>query len=173
MKSVTVTSAGANKLLKKLQDEKSYILTQERNNSTYICAEHETALVPDYDYTATKDKIDKIDKNVVKIKHAINAVNTSNEIDVDGEKMSVDEILIKMAQLNQRKGTLNSMRQSQKKSRVNAGFRQNSLIEYQYANYDIEQVRKDYEEIDNKITLMQLALDKFNQTFEFTIEVDL
>jgi hypothetical protein len=31
-------------------------------------------------------------------------------------------------------------------------------------------VKKDYEEIDSKIAAMQIALDKFNQTFEFDVE---
>ena len=43
--------------------------------------------------------------------------------------------------------------------------------EYRYINYDLKTVNKDYERIDAEIAAMQIALDKYNQTFEFEVEV--
>lgn len=41
----------------------------------------------------------------------------------------------------------------------------------EYINYDLELVKSDYERIDAEIAQMQIALDKYNQTFEFEVEV--
>ena len=38
-------------------------------------------------------------------------------------------------------------------------------------NFDIELVKKEYEELDSQIAIMQIELDKFNQTFEFEVDI--
>lgn len=43
---------------------------------------------------------------------------------------------------------------------------------YQYANYEIADVEQDYSRYNAKITAMQLALDRFNQTYEFNVDVE-
>lgn len=167
------TSAGANKLLKRLNDEKNYLLTQERQNSVYSTYDTETPVIPDYDYEKTEAAIAAIDDKIVKIKHALNIVNTTNKLDIDGESMTVDEILIRMAQLNNRKDTLGIMRNRQPKSRMKRLSSANAIPEYEIANYDINTVYTNYNRIDNKIVAMQLALDRFNQTYEFEVDIKL
>ena len=65
------------------------------------------------------------------------------------------------------------MRKRQEKSRVNEGLfaSRKNTAEYQYINYDLETVNKEYDRIDSEIAEMQIALDKFNQTFEFDLEI--
>ena len=43
--------------------------------------------------------------------------------------------------------------------------------EYQYINYDLELIKKEYEQIDTEIAQMQTALDKYNQIVEFDVEI--
>lgn len=167
-----MTSANVNKLIKKLQDDKSYLISQEHRNSAYTAAENEDPVVPDYDYDETTRKLAEIDDKIVVLKHKLNVVNSTCTVDVQGTSMTIDEILVRMAQLNSRKSTLGSMRNAQPKSRLRSMYN-NSVPEYQYANYDISRVAADYEELDAKITAMQLALDKFNQTFEFDVDIEL
>ena len=112
-------------------------------------------------------------KKIVRIKHAINIVNATNEITVGDKKMSIDAILVRMAQLNKCKNVLDRMRKQQPKTRINSGMytARKTVPEYQYINYDLDLIKKEYEEIDSEIATMQIALDKFNQTFEFDVEV--
>ena len=168
-----MTSAYANKLLRKLQEDKEFWLSKEREGHVYVAALEEEPVVPDYDYRTVSDNICEIDQKIVKIKHAINLVNVTNEIVVGELSMSIDEILVKMAQLNKRKSVLDRMRKIQPQTRINSGpfAARKAAPEYQYINYDIELVKKEYEEIDAEIAAMQIALDKFNQTFEFEVEV--
>ena len=132
----TLTSAGANKLIKALEDQKNYLLSLEASSSTYIMAEGEKAEPPVYDYSDTSEKLNQINNQIRKIKHAINIFNSSTYLEPLG--ITIDEALIKMAQLNQRKQTLDTMRKRLPKERQAVPFTRTNIIEYQYTNYDIE-----------------------------------
>lgn len=168
-----MTSAYANKLLRKLQEDKEYWLDKENEGFIYVAALDEEPVIPDYDYSAVSANIDEIDEKIVRIKHAINIVNATNEIVVGDMNMSIDSILIRMAMLNKRKSVLDRMRKQQPKTRINSGsyISRKTTPEYQYINYDLDLIKKEYEDLDSQIAAMQIALDKFNQTFEFEVEV--
>ena len=61
------------------------------------------------------------------------------------------------------------MRKRLPKTRV-SNYRNSNVIEYQYVNYDLEKVQKDYSEVCERITEIQVALDLANQTKIFVIE---
>jgi hypothetical protein len=94
-------------------------------------------------------------------------------VQVGEELMTIDSILVKMSQLNNRKMMLDMMRKLPEKSRVNLSvFGKNMAQEYQYVNFDLEKVKADFEKISDEIMAMQIALDKYNQTFEFEVDID-
>lgn len=168
-----MTSAYANKVLKKLNEDKEFFRKKETEGSLYVAALDEEPVIPEYDYAYVAAAIEEIDEKIVKIKHAINVTNTSSEIQVGNKVMTVDAILIKMAQLNNRKYVLDHMRKQEPKTRLNSGRYSTGKTapEYQYINYDLELIKKEYERIDSEIATMQIALDKHNQTFEFEVEI--
>ena len=64
------------------------------------------------------------------------------------------------------------MRRRQPKARINDNFYgRKQTPEYQYINYDLETVKKDYEKTCSDIIEMQLALDRYNQTVEFDVDI--
>lgn len=167
-----MTSAYANKVIRKLNEDKDYWNNKEREGITYIAAVDEEPVIPDYDYVTVAKEIDDINNKILKIKHAINVNNATNQIQVGEELMTVDEILIRMAQLSKRKMILDNLRKRSPKSRVNDSYsNRKAAPEYIYINYDLETVKKDYEKIDADIAAMQIALDKYNQTFEFEVQI--
>ncbi len=170
-----MTSAYANKVLKKLNDDKDYVLQQEHESYSYIAADSEEPVIPEYDFAQVSEAIREIDDKIVKIKHALNVSNATNAVKVGDRSMTIDEILVRMAQLNNRKNTLDKMRKQLPKSRVDSRVSLMSarrpIIEYQYMNYDIELAKKEYESIDSEIAAMQKALDKYNQTTEFDVDI--
>ena len=168
-----MTSAYANKVLRKLQEDKAFWRSKEQEGTFYIAALDEEPVIPDYDYSEVAGNIAEIDAKIVRIKHAINVNNVTNSILVGTERMTIDEILVRMAQLNGRKNVLDSLREQQPKTRINSGFYQNrkTAPEYQYINYDLDLIKKEYEKVDSQIAQMQIALDKYNQTFEFEVKV--
>lgn len=166
-----LTSAAANKWIKSLEVEKSYQLSLETSSSTYILTEGEKIEKPEYDYIKVSKRIAELDGKIRKIRHAVNLFNATTvlpEINV-----TIDESLVMMAQLNVRKAKLDIMRRKLPKERVSPMFPgSKSMVEYQYANYDINQVNEDYMRISEKITKIQLALDICNQTQSFDIDIE-
>lgn len=168
-----MTSAVANKLIKQLDEEKNFWRTKESESYLYKATADEEPLIPEYDYEEVSRIIADIDNKVRVIKHAINLNNVINQVQVGDEMMSIDTILVKMTQLNRRKMMLDLMRKQLPKSRVGtAFFGKNSAPEYQYINYDLDKVKADYETLSDEIMAMQIALDKYNQTFEFEVDID-
>lgn len=165
------TSAAANKWIKSLEDEKSYYISLEDTASVYVLAEGEEIEKPEYDYETVSNEISKLDRKIRKIRHAINIFNATTVL--EGLDITIDEALVMMAQLNNIKNKLDCMRRRLPKERVNSMMaRAKSYVEYEYANYDINKVKEDYQQISEEITKIQLALDMCNQTKSFEINVE-
>lgn len=170
------TSASAHKYLKKLEDEKSFILKREAQSSTYRLAVGEEAEPPVYDYAATRDKVDELDAKVLKLRHAIHSFNAVTVLPKAG--MTIDEALIAMAQLNGKLFRLATLKDTPPKERAGAGYGfgrtmgyDSRTVEYVYANYDHAPVEADYEAVGDQITAIQLELDLVNQTKTFEIDL--
>lgn len=168
-----MTSAYANKVLRKLNEDKEFWRSKEQEGRTYVAALDEEPVIPEYDYERVAKNIAEIDAKVVKIKHALNISNCTSEVSVGGQMMTIDTILVRMAQLNNRKAILDEMRKKEPKTRINSGFyaARKTAPEYEYINYDLELVKREYERIDGEISEMQIALDKYNQTVEFDVDI--
>ncbi|MBR4027228.1 MAG: hypothetical protein IKJ01_06675 [Lachnospiraceae bacterium] len=170
---ITVTSAYANKLIKQLEEDKSFWLQKEEESQVYNVSMGEEPLIPEYDYLKVANTIAEIDEKICKIKHAINLHNATSTVTVGDEEMTIDTILVKMAQMNRRKKILDCMRKRQEKTRLNTDMfgGRNTTPEYQYINYDLELVKQEYEKVSEFIMNMQMALDVFNQIHTFEIDI--
>lgn len=169
----TMTSAYANKMLKSLEEDKAFWLNKEEEACTYVAAINEEPVVPDYDYVEVAATIAAIDEKIAIIKHALNVTNANAKVQVGDDEMSIDSILIRMAQLNRRKTVLDVMRKRLPKSREEqrSYMSRNSVPEYRYINYDLELVKNEYELVSKSIMEMQMALDKYNQTVQFEVDI--
>ena len=168
----TMTSAYANKLLRSLEEDKAFWVNKEAASCTYMVAVNEEPVVPEYDYAEIAATIANIDEKIAIIKHAINVTNATAKVFVGDVEMSIDTILIKMAQLNKRKSVLDVMRKQLPKAREEQAYMsRNAVPEYRYINYDLELVKREYEAVSNTIMEMQMALDKYNQTVQFEVEI--
>ena len=167
-----MTPAYANKMIRSLEDDKTYWASLEQSASTYVAATNEEPVIPEYDYAQVAATIAEIDEKIAAVKHALNVTNATACVDVDGQKMSIDTILIKMAQLNKRKFVLDMMRKRLPKAREEAGFSsRNSAPEYRYINYDLNLVKSEFETVSDTIMKMQMALDLYNQTALIQVEI--
>ena len=162
------TSASANKLLRTYEDEKNYLLSMEADSATYVLADGEKEEPPAYSYEETAARLAQIDREVRKLKHAINVFNVGAVLPKLG--ITIDEALVKMAQLTRTRARLDSMRKRLPKARKQDYGRTN-LIEYEYVNYDLQKVQEDYQKVCQEIMEIQMELDYCNQTVTF--EVDL
>ena len=164
-----LTSAEANKLLRKLNDDHDALKQMEAESRIFVAATTEDLedARPDYDYEATQRSLAELELQIRKLKHTINLFNVSQTIDESG--MTIDQALIAIPQLSDRKRKLSVMRAAQKKKR-NESVRSTNLIEYTYANYDVEQAEQDYQTTIAELARIQNALDLVNSTVQFEID---
>ena len=164
------TSAQANKLLKKLNDEYSALLDREQRSRTFRAAMGEDieSVRPAYDYAKTQARLEELEGTIRRLKHAINRFNTTQV--VDGFGITIDEMLVYIPQLTKRKSKLLEMKSRLPKERVEEQYgRQSNIIDHTYTNYDLAAVEADYEKTSDELSRAQLALDTVNQrdSFEF------
>ena len=168
-----MTSAYANKMLKSLEEDKEFWVNKESASCMYTAAVNEEPVIPEYDYAEVAATIAAIDEKICIIKHAVNVNNATAKVVVGEREMSVDTILVKMAQLNKRKAVLDFMRKQLPKTReVQHSYPvRNAVPEYKYINYDLELIKQEYERISKVIMEMQMALDCYNQTVQFEVDI--
>lgn len=166
------TSAEAAKLLRKLTEEKSTLTELERQSKEFVASlgENPDDVRPAYDYAETQRKLDEIDKKIRTVKHAINKFNVEHI--VPGTEMTVDELLVYIPMLTERRSKLADMKNKLPKTRDQSGFgRNSSIIDYRFANYDIEAAAKDFEKVSDELSKVQLSLDKLNGSETFDIDI--
>ena len=164
-----VTSAEANKMIRQLRDQKELLFTQEKNVISFVAATTENVeeVRPAYSYEEMAAKFDEIDRKVRKIKHALNVFNSTTV--VDGFDMTIDEMLVFLPQATDRLRKLAVMLSKPAKSRAeNTG--RTAIIEYEYLNYDLAKVQKDYDDLMDMKNRALTALDVVNNTIRFEIE---
>lgn len=165
-----ITSAEANKMIRQLKDQYIMLTRQESNVVSFIAATTENIedVRPTYSYEETASKLDEIDRKVRKIKHALNVFNSTTV--VDGFDMTIDEVLVFLPQVTDRLRKLSIMLSKPAKSRAeNTG--RTAIIEYEYLNYDLTKVQKDYDELLERKNKAMTALDLVNNTVQFEVEV--
>lgn len=171
---VRMTPAVANKTIKFIENQISSMLEKEAAACTYVAAVDEEPVIPEYSFTNVSKRLDAANDQIVAIKHALNMSNVEENIIVLNDCMSVDMLLVIMAQLNSRKRTLERMRVQLPKVRLSqrAYGSKNCAPEYQYTNYNPNEVDEEYCAIVNELDEIQIALDKHNQTMEFDVYFD-
>lgn len=168
-----VTSAQAAKMLRKLEDDMDGILTNETNSREFLAAvgEDVESVRPVYNYAEAQKKLVDIENRIRTLKHAMNVFNSTQE--VPGFGMTIDQMLIYLPQLSRRREKLRGMKSILPKAREESriGRTPSNIIDYRYANYDIAEVEKDYNELSDTLAKAQTALDTVNSTVTFDIEL--
>jgi len=161
------TSAQANKLLLQLREERENLLAAERASRQFVAAtiEDPESVRPAYDYAEMQAAIAETERKIRVVKHAISGFNLTHEVC----GMTVDQLLVYLPQLKERKAKLGSMAAQLPKTRAETG--RMSIIEYTYTNYDPAAAQADYAAASRALDEAQLALDTLNTTATMEIEL--
>lgn len=164
-----MTSAQAAKLLRQLNDEYATISMDERNSKEFNAAvgEEIEELRPTYDYADTQRRLDELNDKIRKLKHTINLFNSRTVVPDFG--MTIDEVLVYIPQLSRKRSKLYQMMSVLPKRRNEREYK--NIIDYIYTNYDVEQVKADFDRVSDTLARVQTALDLVNSTE--TMEVEL
>ena len=165
-----MTSAQANKRIKQLKDQIRLLESQEKNLISFIAATTENVeeVRPAYSYEETAARYDEMETAIRKIKHALNRFNASTV--PEGTDMTIDEILVFLPQATDRLRKLSAMLSRPAKLRAEDTGR-TSIIEYEYLNYDLAAVQRDYDALMEKKTKVMTALDLANNTLLFDVDL--
>ncbi len=167
-----VTSSQAAKILRALTSELNDLMKLENKACTFIAAvgEDPDSVRPVYSFEATRAGEKELNKKIRKLKHAINVFNTTTK--VPGFDMTIDEVLVCLPQLTATVSRLSTLKSVLPKERVESYGRQSvGLIDYRYANYDIDKATQEYTRAAETLAKLQLALDTVNTTVEFEIDI--
>ncbi len=164
------TSAEAAKLLRTLGEERDALFSREDASKSFVAAISEDieSVRPEYDYAQTAELVRENERRVRIVKHALNVFNTTHE--VPGFGMTIDEMLVYLPMLTNRKARLSNMAAVLPKQRERS-YGQSSIIEYRYANYDLTKVQEDLAAVTDELSRAQIALDKVNSTETTEIEL--
>lgn len=165
------TSAEAAKLLRKLKEEKAALELKEQKSYIFVAAvgEDVEAVRPAYDYAAVQAELAELDRKIRVVKHAISAFNITRK--VPGFDMTIDQMLVYIPQLTARKMKLSEMKDRLPRQRESAAAfgRGSTIIEYSYANYEIETAQAEYAVAAEELAKAQTALDVINNTEKMDI----
>lgn len=167
-----VNSAVANKILKKITEEYEALKVKEAHSKDFLASVNENpeSIRPKYDFGKTQSELYAIEKKIRKIKHALNVFNANTIVPEFG--ISIDEMLVLIPQLTKQKSKLGAMKDRLPKMREKVvGYGANSVIDYRYINYDIDEAQNEYIKISEKLTKAQLALDNVNTSIEFELDI--
>lgn len=161
------TSNEANKLLRQYKEDLDSLFLKESRSCKYVASIDEDPKnnKPYYDLETTHLTILAMQKDIRTIKHAINVFNTTTPVGNTG--MTIDEVLVALPQWNYRLRALKNMINVLPKTRLSSS----KFIEYEYANYDIEEAKVEYNALLARVMDTQKALDSVNNTIKFEIDI--
>ena len=167
-----VTSAQANKLLRKLSEEHRHLLAREQAVRTFVAATVENLedARPPYDYRETQARLEALEAQIRAVKHAINRFNLSQTL--PETELTIDQALVYLPQLSARREKLARMRAVSPKERRES-VRATNLIEYTYANYNPAEAEADFVTVSDELSRLQNALDLVNSTVSFELALEL
>ena len=168
------TSAQAAKILRQLKEEHQRLLAREAETQVFLAAvgEDPESLRPEYDYGQVQEKLAGLEEKIRKIRHVLNIFNLNTVV----EGMTIDEILVYLPQLNERRQKLGTMAARLPRKRAESGMAgrfgaKSQIIDYEYANYDIGAADRDFRLVTEEIARLQTALDRVNSTLEMEIDI--
>lgn len=162
-----VTSAVANKLLRKYNEDLKRLYNEETQCSTYTEIVGMNPTIPEYDFLGTRHDVRELMTKISKLKHAINVFNSTTVL--KNCNMTIDEALVYMSMLTKEKDRLESLIVPVSR-KLKTGFdARNNHVEYTVLNYDVPQVREKYENACQLLTDIQIELDTVNSTVTFEI----
>ena len=149
------------KELKNLDSQIRMLQETEKNMSVFTATIADAEVVrPSYSYEDTAKQIQLLQDKVRQMKHVLNCFNVSKE--VPGFDCTVDQLLVLIPQLSERKRVLREMSMRKVYDRAGGRYMSGSSEDYEIANYDIELAKKDYEVVSDLLSRAQMALDTIN-----------
>ena len=165
-----MTSAEAAKLVRELNETHEALKTKEKKSCTFVCSLNEDleSVRPAYLFEETQKELDRLEKRIRSVKHAINVFNMTTE--VPGFDMTVDQLLVYIPQLSERKRRMAEMAERLPKERYDSSSFASTIIDYRYTNYSPAAAEAALLWTTRELARAQTALDTLNNSVTFEVE---
>ena len=150
-----------------LEQQKEEVLSDEVQNSITRYESNEEVPESEYDFNATREKIEILDNTIRYLRHELHISNAT--VQVPDFKITIGECIIMMAQLSKEQATLKRMARKEKKERRQVGF--SNTTEWVILNYEKDECRRKLKEISDKITSIQIAIDRINLAHKVEVKI--
>lgn len=160
MPNLNMTCDSANKRIRQLTIERSRILSEERANQTYAYIQGEEPYQPEYSFANTQKALDAINEEIISLKHAVNLFNTTHI--VPGTELTIDQALVRLPMLTEKKTKLEHMLVIQPKTRRT--LMSGNASEFTVRNFDVTEVQAMYDDVSKEIVTIQQGLSTINLT---------
>lgn len=147
------------KRIKELESKKQKLLNIENKRCRIRYKQEENKVVTDYSYAGTRAEVEKLDKEIRRLRYELAKANCT--VKVDGFNVTIGEALVMLAQLNSLSDTLEDLADNEQLTR---SLSYNGVVEYTECTYSVEQAAKDLLKTEEKISKLQVAIDRANLT---------
>ena len=153
------------KMISQLAEEKAEILSDESQNSVITYGKDEEKPESTYIFSETREAIENVNAKIRHLRHKLHHANAT--VKVPEFDMTIGECIIYMAQLNSEKALLERMARSEPISR-DTTYR--GVVEWTEICYSRNECREVLKGIVEKITALQMAIDRINLTHEIKVK---
>ena len=150
-----------------LERYKDEVLSDEAQTSISRHDSSEDVPVSEYDFFATRKMIEDLDNKIRYLRHKLHLSNATEQ--VPEFNITIGECIIMMAQLSKEQALLSRMARREKKERRQLGY--SNSTELVILNYDKDECRRYLKEVNNKITSLQIAIDRINLSHMIDVEI--
>lgn len=147
-----------------LQQQITGIFQDENNNNYVRYSSEDDKEVTDYDFHQVNNQIEKLNKEILKIRSAVNKANQIVKVGVSD--YTISDALIRIAQLTTLSDRYEQLARAKQKSRENT---YSGVVEYMEHLYDVKEAKKLHLETVEMIHELQTAVDKANILTEIEI----
>ena len=149
----------AMKAIKEYEEQKRVLLESENRNCAVSYKENEKKITNDYNYDAVRKEVAIIDEKIRKVKSILAYANAT--VKVDTFNITIGEALVLLAQLQKEKEQVEYLAS---RTQLTRRITPNGVLEYTECSYDVEKAKKDAVDLRNKISNLQIAIDRANLT---------
>ena len=166
MEKVKMSISEAQKMIRLKKEQVQELLEQERRISTTSYLRDENPMESMYDFVKFQKEISEIYETILRIKHSINTFNLNTVL--NGFEFTIDVALVRLSILNEQKSRLKKMKT---KDALFRRTRPDGTVEFTKLNYDLNDVKQEYDKIDEEIKGIQLSLDSMNMSSYIEVEI--
>jgi hypothetical protein len=153
------------KTVKKLEEKVSQLKSLRNENATYSYIKDEKPIIPELNPKEITKQIAELQDKIIYLRNKIAYLNST--VEVDGFETTLGGCIVMLGQC---KGELQVINILANKPSISRRTVYNGDVEYTEVNYDINYFKELYDTTNDKISRLQMTIDRYNLNTMFDID---